>query len=96
MKTEAKARPGISSSRTSKPVLKEWQAPVPFELPFLTKLRLVSGPVFYHLLNFPPPQENKPPPPPGAPPITLRRVSTRFLVPTTQPFSMTKSLVTSP
>lgn len=28
--------------------------------------------------------------------LTLRRVSTLFLVPTTQPFTMTKSLVTSP
>lgn len=28
--------------------------------------------------------------------LTFRRVSTRFLVPTTQPFSMRKSLLTSP
>lgn len=28
--------------------------------------------------------------------LTLRRVSTLFLVPTTQPFTMTKSFVTSP
>lgn len=28
--------------------------------------------------------------------LTFRRVSTRFLVPTTQPFTMRKSLLTSP